>query len=125
MLTHPTLDKLQALKLMGMYHALLEQMQMPEIPEVPFEERLGLLVDRGEYRPGGSTAEDPFASGKAPANRLYRGYRLSPPTRVGQGAGAGFGHVSVGARSAQRADHRANRYRQNLASLRPGASGLP
>jgi DNA replication protein DnaC len=31
---------------MGMYHALLEQMQMPEIPEVPFEERLGLLVDR-------------------------------------------------------------------------------
>ena len=46
MLTHPTLDKLQALKLMGMYHALLEQMQMPEITEVPFEERLGLLVDR-------------------------------------------------------------------------------
>ncbi len=31
---------------MGMYHALLEQMQMPEITEVPFEERLGLLVDR-------------------------------------------------------------------------------
>ena len=28
MLTHPTLDKLQALKLMGMYHALLEQMQI-------------------------------------------------------------------------------------------------
>jgi IstB-like ATP binding protein len=46
MLTHPTLDKLQALKLMGMYHALMEQMQMPEITEVPFEERLGLLVDR-------------------------------------------------------------------------------
>src|SRR6266851_8713326 len=45
MLTHPTLDKLQALKLMGMYHALMEQMQMPEITEVPFEERLGLLVD--------------------------------------------------------------------------------
>ncbi len=46
MLTHPTLDKLQALKLMGMYDALMEQMQMPEITEVPFEERLGLLVDR-------------------------------------------------------------------------------
>ena len=46
MLTHPTLDKLQALKLMGMSHALLEQMQMPEMTEVPFEERLGLLVDR-------------------------------------------------------------------------------
>ncbi len=46
MLPHPTLDKLQALKLMGMSHALMEQMQMPEMTEVPFEERLGLLVDR-------------------------------------------------------------------------------
>src|SRR3989454_5581387 len=46
MLTHPTLDKLQALKLMGMYHAFLEQTQMPEITELHFEERLGLLVDR-------------------------------------------------------------------------------
>ena len=33
MLTQPTLDKLQALKLMGMYQALLEQTQMPEITE--------------------------------------------------------------------------------------------
>jgi len=33
MLMHPTLDKLQALKLMGMYQALLEQTQMPEITE--------------------------------------------------------------------------------------------
>ena len=46
MLTHPTLDKLHALKLMGMYQALLEQTQMPEITELRFEERLGLLVDR-------------------------------------------------------------------------------
>jgi len=50
MLTHPTLDKLQALKLMGMYHALLEQMQMPEITEVPFEERL--VLQRG-FTPAG------------------------------------------------------------------------
>src|SRR5262245_41592257 len=35
MLTHPTLDQLQALKLTGMYHALLEQRQMPEITAVP------------------------------------------------------------------------------------------
>jgi DNA replication protein DnaC len=45
-LTHPTLDKLQALKLMGMSHGLLEQRQRPEMPAGPFEERLGLLVDR-------------------------------------------------------------------------------
>ena len=46
MLHHPTLDKLQTLRLHGMYHALVEQMQMPEIAALTFEERLGLLVDR-------------------------------------------------------------------------------
>ena len=46
MLTHPTLDKLQTLKFTGMAVALAEQMQMPDIEELAFEERLGLLVDR-------------------------------------------------------------------------------
>jgi IstB-like ATP binding protein len=46
MLSHPTLDKLHELKLTGMVQALSEQMQMPEINELSFEERLGLLVDR-------------------------------------------------------------------------------
>jgi DNA replication protein DnaC len=46
MLHHPTLDKLQALRLTGMYHALCEQMGLPETAALSFEERLGLLVDR-------------------------------------------------------------------------------
>ena len=46
MLTQPTLDKLQTLKLSGMYHALVEQLQMADIAALTFEERLGLLVDR-------------------------------------------------------------------------------
>jgi DNA replication protein DnaC len=46
MLSHPTLEKLQELRLTGMLKALQEQMQMPDIEEVSFEERLGLLVDR-------------------------------------------------------------------------------
>jgi DNA replication protein DnaC len=46
MLTHPTLDKLHALKLTGMTAALSEQLQMPDIEELSFDERLGLLVDR-------------------------------------------------------------------------------
>jgi DNA replication protein DnaC len=46
MLTHPTLDTLNALKLTGMVKALSEQMQMPDIADLSFEERLGLLVDR-------------------------------------------------------------------------------
>ena len=46
MLKHPTLDKLQALKFTGMVAALADQMAMPDIDELAFEERLGLLVDR-------------------------------------------------------------------------------
>jgi DNA replication protein DnaC len=46
MLSYPTLEKLHAMKLTGMAHALEEQMQLPEIASLSFEERLGLLVDR-------------------------------------------------------------------------------
>jgi len=46
MLTHPTLDQLHALKLAGMAKALEEQLQMTDLEELTFEERLGLLVDR-------------------------------------------------------------------------------
>ena len=45
-MTHPTLETLAALKLTGMVKALSEQMQMPDITDLSFEERLGLLVDR-------------------------------------------------------------------------------
>lgn len=46
MLIHPTLDKLQQLKLFGMHKAFQEQAELPEIGQLHFEERLGLLVDR-------------------------------------------------------------------------------
>ena len=46
MLLHPTLDTLQRLRLIGMYNALHEQLQMPESAQLSFEERLGLLLDR-------------------------------------------------------------------------------
>jgi len=46
MLTHPTMEKLNTLKLTGMVKALTEQQQMAEVDSLGFEERLGLLVDR-------------------------------------------------------------------------------
>ena len=51
MLLHPTLDKLQALGLSGMSRALQEQLQVPECDQLPFAERLGLLVDREVTEP--------------------------------------------------------------------------
>lgn len=46
MLHHPTLEKLQSLRLSGMHDGLIEQSRTPEIDSLGFEERLGLLVDR-------------------------------------------------------------------------------
>jgi len=46
MMNHPTLEKLTELRLSGMKEALCEQQDMPDIEELDFEERLGLLVDR-------------------------------------------------------------------------------
>lgn len=48
MLIHPTLERLQTLKLSGMARALSEQLALPEADGLPFLERLGLLVDREE-----------------------------------------------------------------------------
>jgi DNA replication protein DnaC len=46
MLSHPTLEKLQALRLYGMKKALSEQMANSDIGALSFEERIGLMVDR-------------------------------------------------------------------------------
>lgn len=46
MLHHPTIEALKALRLFGMVRALEEQARSAEYNALPFEERLGLLVDR-------------------------------------------------------------------------------
>lgn len=46
MLTHPTLEKLEQLRFTGMAQALRDQIQTPDLGEMSFLERLGLLVDR-------------------------------------------------------------------------------
>ncbi|CAB1080625.1 Mobile element protein [Olavius algarvensis Delta 1 endosymbiont] len=46
MLIHPMLDKLQILRFFGMLSAFEEQMKMPDIEKLSFDERFGLLIDR-------------------------------------------------------------------------------
>jgi hypothetical protein len=77
MLTHPTLDKLQALRLTGMYHAFCEQLALPESAALSFEERLGLLVDREVTAPEYAAPDQPVAAGQAPAERVSGGRGLS------------------------------------------------
>lgn len=46
MLNQPTIEKLCAMRMRGMAEALQQQMQEPNIHQLSFEERLGLLIDR-------------------------------------------------------------------------------
>jgi DNA replication protein DnaC len=46
MLTQPSLEKLREMKLFGMAKALQEQLELPNIHDLTFEERLGLLIER-------------------------------------------------------------------------------
>jgi hypothetical protein len=63
MLLHPTLEKLTSLRFTGMAAALHEQMNMENINDLGFEERLGLLLDREQ------TNRD--AQGQVTAKRLH------------------------------------------------------
>jgi DNA replication protein DnaC len=46
MLNEQSFEKLYAMKLNGMAEALKEQLQLPDIAQLPFDERFALLVDR-------------------------------------------------------------------------------
>ena len=48
MLTNPTLDKLQRLRLTGMYDAYREQLESSRYDALDFDERFALLLDRQE-----------------------------------------------------------------------------
>lgn len=50
MLVHPLMDRLTELRLRGMRDALEEQLQNPQYAELPFEDRLGLLVESESLR---------------------------------------------------------------------------
>jgi len=45
MLIHPTIDKLNGMRLYGMAKAFRAQLETPEIHNLPFEDRLALIVD--------------------------------------------------------------------------------
>ncbi len=46
MLAHPTLEKLNAMRLTGMARAFEEQLHFDNIDALSTEERLGLMIDR-------------------------------------------------------------------------------
>ena len=80
MLIQPTLDTLNQLKLHGMAAALSEQLTQSAASSLPFEDRLGLLVEREVELPRESAAHPPAAAGSAQRARLP--WRTSTSARV-------------------------------------------
>jgi DNA replication protein DnaC len=70
MLNHPTVEQLRNLRLEGMIEALEEQRRDPNITELDFEERLGLLVQRQWL----------WRSNRALATRLHQAQLKMPAT---------------------------------------------
>ena len=72
MLTHPTDQRLVALGLAGMAKALEEQRRHPDIAALPFDDRLGLLVDRETFLPPYSPDLNPIEQVFAKLKTLLR-----------------------------------------------------
>lgn len=125
MLNHPTLEKLQALRLPGMVRALQEQAETADIGVLSFEERLGLLVDRELTERENRRLKTRLGKARLRQGRLPGGHRLPASQRAGQGAAAIAGRLPVAARAPQRAHHGADGRGQDLHRLRPSSPGLP
>ena len=79
-----------------MYHALIEQMTMPDIDALSFDERLGLLVDRELTERDSKRLKTRLQTGQTAPSGVYRRYRLSASPRPRQGPHDALSHVPVG-----------------------------
>jgi len=126
MMMHTTLAQLRTLKLDGLATGLEEQLTLPAMASMSFEERLALLVDREIHCRNDrrllrllKNAHLKFGQATIGRRRHTTGTRGRSPRGDESGAGR-LGHVR-----AQRPDHRKNRSGQILAGLRLGAICVP
>lgn len=121
MLHHPTLDKLQQLKLTGMRRALQDQAAMPEISAIPFEERLGLLVDRELTERDNRRMQMRLRSAKLKQNTALEDVDFKSPRGGDSRADPETGRLRLGGGALECVDHRPYGRGQDLAGVRPGA----
>jgi DNA replication protein DnaC len=78
MLTQPLLDKLSKLRLSAFRVALEEQLHNPQYADLPFEDRLGLLVDRECTRRDNSRLKRRLKAARLPLPATIEDLDLSP-----------------------------------------------
>ena len=78
MLTQPLLDKLTQLRLPAFRAALEEQLHNPQYADLPFEDRLGLLVDRECIRRDNNRLQRRLKAARLPLPATVEDLDLSP-----------------------------------------------
>jgi len=125
MLIQPTLDTLNQLKLHGMAAALSEQLTQSAALGLPFEDRLGLLVEREvsyrENRRLTRLLQVAQLKERAALEDLdFRARRGLDRAQL-----ASLASCEPDPRRTQSSDSRGHRVRQDLPGLRAGPPGLP
>ena len=82
MLTQPLLDKLTQLRLPAFRAALEEQRHNPQYTELPFEDRLGLLIDRECVRRDNNRLQRRLRTARLPLPATVEDLDLSPSRGV-------------------------------------------
>ena len=123
MLNEHTLDQLSSLRLDGMVRAVEEQATSTAADALGFDERLTLLVQREiAWRDDGEwlgCSRRPSSRSAQPASRTSTG----APVARWTAASSPRWPAATGCASAQPADHRRHRQRQDMVGMRAGASG--
>ena len=78
MLTQPLLDRLTQLRLSAFRAALEEQLHNPQYAELPFEDRLGLLLDRERTHRDNNRLKRRLKAARLPLPATMEDLDLSP-----------------------------------------------
>ena len=125
MLIHPTLDKLHTLKCTGMAAALTEQMSVPDIDTLSFEERLGLLVDRELTERDNRRTSSRLRRARLKHNATLEDIDYRHPRGLDKSLMQSLASCQWVREHLNILITGPHRRRQNLAGLRPGTQRLP
>jgi len=125
MLTQPLLDKLAQLRLPAFCAALQEQLHNPQYADLPFEDRLALLVDRECTHRDNNRLKRRLKASRLPLQATIEALDLSPVSRTGSPSCSPIGPGRMDPPTSQRPHPRPNRRGKDLPGIRTRPRMLP
>ncbi len=125
MLTHPTLEKLQELRLDGMHTAYLEQLESTDYDSLTFDERFGLVVDREHTQRHNRRLKTRLRKAKLRLTAAVEDIDYRHPRGLDKGLMLSLAACGLDPPTQQRHPHRTHRRRQDIYRLCSGTQSLP